>query len=92
MYRQALGLRETVLGDENPDTLASIYNLAIFLITRKLFSEADALYQRALNGYGKILAPDHPTIEACRRNYSCMLKGIQKDIGERTFCFEDSVT
>jgi hypothetical protein len=28
MHRQALGLRETVLGKEHPDTLTSIYCLA----------------------------------------------------------------
>ena len=31
IYRQALGLRETVLGKENPDTLRSMNNLAAVL-------------------------------------------------------------
>jgi Tetratricopeptide repeat len=83
MHRQALRLRETVLGKEHPETLTSIYNLAYLLSTRKRFSEADALYQRALNAYGKTLAPDHPTIQACRMHYSCMLKEMQEDIGEK---------
>jgi tetratricopeptide (TPR) repeat protein len=86
MHRQALGLSETVLGKEHPSTLTSIYNLAYVLSNRKRFSEANALYQRALNGYGKTLAPDHPTVQACRTHYTCMLKEMQEDIGERTFC------
>jgi hypothetical protein len=74
MHRQMHELRETVLGKEHPDTLASIYNLAYVLSNRKRFSEANALYQRALNGYGMTLAPDHPTVQACRTHYTCMLK------------------
>src|SRR5271170_4373899 len=62
MFRQALRLRETVLGKKHPDILTSMYNLAYVLSNRKRFSEANALYQRALNSYGKNLTPDHPTV------------------------------
>ncbi len=51
MFRQALRLRETVLGKEHPDTLTSMYNLAYVLSNRERFSEANELYQRALNSY-----------------------------------------
>src|SRR5271154_3522108 len=88
MFRQALRLRETVLGKEHPDILTSMSNLAYVLSNRKRFSEANALYQRVLNGYGKTLASDHPTVQACRTHYTCMLKEIQEDIRERTFCVE----
>ena len=81
MHRQALGLREAVLGKEHPDTLTSVYSLAYVLSKRKQFSEADPLYQRALNGYKNALAPDHPTIQACRNHYSGMLEKMQEDIG-----------
>ena len=74
MLQQSFGLRETVR--------TSIYNLAYVLFNRKRFSEANALYQRALNGYEKTLAPDHPTVQACRTHYTCMLKEVQEDIGE----------
>jgi hypothetical protein len=68
-----------VLGKEHPDTLMSIYNLAYVLSNRKRFSEAAAPYEKALNSYGKTLAPDHPTIQAYRNHYSCMLEEIQED-------------
>ena len=80
MHRQVLRLMETVLGKQHPDTLTSMNNLAYLLSNRKRFSEADALYQTALKGYGKTLVPDHPTIQACRKHYSCMLKEMQEDI------------
>jgi hypothetical protein len=44
MHRQALGLRETVLGKEHSDTLTSIYNLAYVLSNRKRFSTANKLH------------------------------------------------
>jgi tetratricopeptide (TPR) repeat protein len=75
-------------GKEHPDTLMSIYHLAYLLSTRKRFSEADPLYQRALDGYGKSLAPDHPTVQACRKHYSHMLKEMQEDIGEEEILFQ----
>jgi hypothetical protein len=62
--RQALRLKETVLGKEYPDTLTSMYNLAYVLSIRKRFSEANTLYQRVLNGYGKTLTPSKPWLSA----------------------------
>jgi hypothetical protein len=50
MFRQALRPCETVLGKEYPLILTSMSNLTYLLYHRKRFSEADALYQRALNG------------------------------------------
>jgi hypothetical protein len=91
MYRQALKLSETVLGKEHPSTVMSIYNVAYFLSTLKQFSEANAFHQRALNGYGEILALDHPTVQACRTHYSCMLKEMREEIGGRDILFKDRV-
>jgi tetratricopeptide (TPR) repeat protein len=88
MDRQVLRLKKVVLGKEHPDTLKSMGNLALVLSTRKRFSEADPLYQRALDGYGKSLAPDHPTVQACRKHYSHMLKEMQEDIGEEEILFQ----
>ena len=69
MHRQALGLRETVLGKEHPDTLTSVYCLAYLLHLQQRLSEAGPLYQRALTGYEKTLGSDHPTTQACRKHY-----------------------
>jgi tetratricopeptide (TPR) repeat protein len=87
MLQQAFGLRETVLGKrEHPDTLTSIYNLAYVLSNRKRFSEANALYQRALNGYGKTLAPDHPTVQALPNALHMYVEGGAGRHWGRTFC------
>ena len=57
MFRQALRLRETVLGKEHPDTLTSMYNLAYVLSNRKRFSEASALYQKGTKRLRKNFNP-----------------------------------
>jgi hypothetical protein len=48
MHRQALGLSETVLGKEHPDTLASMSNLANALRDQSKYEQAEEMHQQAL--------------------------------------------
>ena len=48
MFRQALGLRETVLGKENPDTLRSMNNLAAVLSDQGKYEQAEEMFRQAL--------------------------------------------
>jgi tetratricopeptide (TPR) repeat protein len=48
MLRQALRLRETVLGKEHPDTLTSISNLATVLRDQGKYEQAEEMYLQAL--------------------------------------------
>ena len=75
MHRQALKLYETVLGEEHPDTLTSVYCLAYLLHLQQRVREATPLYQRASAGYEKTLGSYHPTTQACREHYLSIANG-----------------
>ena len=51
MYRRALMFRIAEYGDDHPNTLFSVNNLAILLTERGKLDEAEPLYRRALAGY-----------------------------------------
>ena len=48
MRRQALGLSETVLGKEHPDTLMSMSNLANVLSDQVRYEQAEEIHRQAL--------------------------------------------
>jgi tetratricopeptide (TPR) repeat protein len=48
MHRQALGLRETVLGKEHPSTLTSMNNLANVLRDQGKYEQAEEMHRQAL--------------------------------------------
>jgi hypothetical protein len=68
LFRRALDSRERVLGNEHPDTLSSMKNLARCL--RALGDAAGALplYRRAVDGFDSLLGPDHPSSRTVRAN------------------------
>ena len=66
--RQALQLREKVLGKEHPDTLASITNLALSLGQQGKFVEAEALGRQTLQLKEKVLGKEHPDTLASINN------------------------
>jgi len=47
MHRQTLRLRETLLGKEHPDTLASMDNLAGVLSDQGKYEQAESMYRQA---------------------------------------------
>jgi hypothetical protein len=59
MHRQKLQLKETVLGEEHPDTLTSVYCLAHLLHLQRRLNEAGPLYRRALTSYDETLGSNH---------------------------------
>jgi serine/threonine protein kinase/Tfp pilus assembly protein PilF len=57
----ALALRRRVLGDEDPDTLDSMYNLASLLAGQGKLNEAEPSYRDVLARARRVLGDDHPT-------------------------------
>ena len=55
MYQQALELREKVLGQEHPLTLASINNLALVLDRQGKYAEAEGMHRQVLQLREKVL-------------------------------------
>ena len=74
MHRQTLALREKVLIKDHPKTLTSAHCLAYLLAKQDRFDEATTLYQRACDGYSRVLGDDHPTTRRCQRRYLQMLQ------------------
>jgi tetratricopeptide (TPR) repeat protein len=56
----ALEGQERVLGPDHPNTLGSVVNLGILLMTKGDYEGAEKLYRRALEGQERVLGPDHP--------------------------------
>jgi hypothetical protein len=48
MHRQALGLSETVVGKEHPDTLMSMSNLANVQSDQVRYEQAEEMHRQAL--------------------------------------------
>jgi hypothetical protein len=60
MYQRTLGLRETVLGKEHPDTLSSMANLAYLWKSQDRVQEAIALMRQAKRLREEVLGLNHP--------------------------------
>ena len=57
---RALAIRRERLGDDHPDTLASIHNLGILRHIQGELREAEGYYRTALEGRRRVLGDDHP--------------------------------
>jgi tetratricopeptide (TPR) repeat protein len=68
LYRQALEIRQKVLGPEHPSTAISLNTLALLLQDQGKFDEAEPLYRQALAIYQKVLGPEHPDTVESRNN------------------------
>ena len=49
-----------MLGQEHPDTLTSVNNLALLYQAQGRYGEAEPLYRRALEARERVLGPEHP--------------------------------
>jgi len=59
IYRRVLALRRETDGKEAPETLKVMSNLGLLLLDRHAPSEALPLFRDALEGFKKVLPPDH---------------------------------
>ncbi|KAK0741212.1 P-loop containing nucleoside triphosphate hydrolase protein [Schizothecium vesticola] len=60
MHRQALQLKEKVLGKEHPSTLASMNNLALAFDSQGRYEEAEQMHRQALQLKEKVLGKENP--------------------------------
>ncbi|OAG08426.1 uncharacterized protein CC84DRAFT_1203804 [Paraphaeosphaeria sporulosa] len=61
MGSAALHFRETILGEEHPDTLNSLNSLGIVLNWQGQYSEAEAMHQQGLEAKERVLGKEHPS-------------------------------
>src|SRR5206468_2644730 len=74
MHRQALYLREKVLGEEHPSTLASMNSLAEVLRQQGKYKEAEQMQRQTLNLRKKMLGEEHPSTLDSISNLAIMLR------------------
>ena len=73
LYRQALAIRQRVLGEEHPATADSYNNVAMNLDAQGRYQEAEPLYRRALEILRATLPPGHPLIEETQASLDILL-------------------
>ena len=74
LYRQALAIRETVLGPEHCDVAGGLNNLAMLLRATGRYAQAEPVYRRALAIYEAALGAQHPDVAASLNNLAVLLR------------------
>ncbi|KAN0110923.1 hypothetical protein V8E51_007310 [Hyaloscypha variabilis] len=74
MNRQALAGREKALGQEHPNTLTSVSNLALVLQCQGKYELAEEMNRRALAGREKVLGLEHPDTLTSVSNLAIILQ------------------
>jgi len=68
LYLETLETRKRVLGDDHPDTLHSMNNLAIVYLDQGRYAEAEPLHLETLETRKRVLGDDHPNTLASMNN------------------------
>jgi tetratricopeptide (TPR) repeat protein len=87
LLRDALAIREKVLGPEHPDTANTLGYLARLLRDQGNLAEARPLFERALAICEKVLGPEHPDT-AVSLTQLALLLDRQGNLGEARPLFE----
>jgi CHAT domain-containing protein/tetratricopeptide (TPR) repeat protein len=72
--RQALAIREEVLGEKHPDTATSLNNLGAILQAQGDYAAAKPLHERALAIRERVLGRDHPDTATSLNNLAELLQ------------------
>lgn len=89
-YQQALSGREEILGTEHPNTLVSIWGLALHFRQRRQYQNASQLCLRAGEGFKKTLDPDHLFTLKCDEDCSEIIEQMRRNSeAENTRVFGD---
>jgi tetratricopeptide (TPR) repeat protein len=73
LLRDALAIREKVLGPEHPETVRSLNNLALLLRDQGDYAGARPLHERALTIGEKVLGPEHEHTASNLNNLAILL-------------------
>jgi len=78
LFRQALEIRQKVLGREHPATAISLNNLALLYHVMGDYAQAEPLYKEALDIRQKVLGREHPYTAVSLNN----LAGLYEQTGD----------
>ena len=97
LYDQALPLQESalasrrrVLGEEHPDTLTSINNLASLLHALDKLAEAESFYRESLEKFRRVLGEEHPDTLTSINNLASLLQ-TQDKLAEAESFYRESL-
>ena len=76
--KQALSLRQELLGERHPDVAGSLYNLAALYYNTQRYREALQSIQLTIQIYEQTIGNEHPTTQAALS----WLQAIQKMCGK----------
>ncbi len=76
LYERALSLRRSVLGEDHPDTLDTVTNLAMDLHELGQYEQARQLDEDTLTRYRRVLGEDHPHTLSSANNLACDLRAL----------------
>lgn len=76
IHRQALELRQRLLGVEHPQTLHSVQELASSLRKARKFEEARKLLERNVEIQARVLGPEHPRTLVSTKELAITLTGL----------------
>ena len=74
----ALALRREVLGEDDPETLASLLTMGLLLQAQGKLDEAEQYHQEALRGRRRVLGGDHPDTLTSLDNIGLLLQAQGK--------------
>jgi hypothetical protein len=66
---QALKIQQQKLGENHPETVISLDNLASLYCLQQRYSEAERTYLQVLRAMLKTLGEDHPETQICSQNF-----------------------
>ncbi len=73
---EALAIRRRVLGDEHPDTLASINSMGTLLLSTGRYDDALPFLSEALDGRRRVLGDEHPDTHMSINNMGALLRSM----------------
>ena len=73
IYNEVLQQRRAVLGDDHPDTLATMNNVASILVNKGNFKTALEIYEQVLQQEKEVLGEDHPSTLTTMTNLGSVL-------------------
>ncbi len=72
LYKQALSLRQELLGERHPDVASSLNNLAALYYWQGRCEEAEPLYKQALSLRQELLGERHPDVASSLNNLALL--------------------
>ncbi len=76
LYRAAVDLRAQTLGEDDPETMRSLNNLAVLYMNLGRFGEAEPIYVECLDRRTRVLGAEHPDTLTSMNNLAILYRRL----------------